>query len=216
MTRRAEDSWTSASLILRVGRSPTDEAAWAEFVDRYGPKVLGWSRGWGLQQADAEDVTQAVMVKLSRQMGRFAYDDGKGSFRGWLQTLARNAWRDWASQRARAGGRPIGDAALASVEAREDFVRRLEETFDLEVLVEAVHRVRERVADKTWEAYKLAAIEDRPAAEVAARLQMTVVNVFKAKSNVLRRVRDEVRALEEGTAGAVAPWATHAERSDAG
>ena len=43
---------------------------------------------------------------------------------------------------------------------------------------------------------------------------MTVVNVFKAKSNVLRRVRDEVRALEEGTAGSVAPSAAHAGRTD--
>ena len=206
MPRRAEDSWTSASLILRVGQSPTDEAAWAEFVDRYGPKVLAWSRGWGLQPADAEDVTQAVMVKLSRQMGRFAYDESKGSFRGWLQTLARNAWRDWASARGPAAdGSPANDAVLAGVEAREDLVRRLEENFDLEVLVEAVYRVRERVAEKTWEAYRLGAMEGQPAAEVASRLQMTVANVFKAKSNVLKRVREEVVALERGQAGAVVP-----------
>ena len=40
MIRRLNDSLTDLSLILRVGRSPADQVAWAEFVDRYGPKVF--------------------------------------------------------------------------------------------------------------------------------------------------------------------------------
>ena len=102
MIRRPEDSRTNVSLIMKVVRSPADQAAWSEFVDRYGPKVFAWCRGWGLQQADAEDVTQAVLVKLVRQMNRFSYDPSR-SFRGWLRRLARNAWQDWLAQRPTPG-----------------------------------------------------------------------------------------------------------------
>ena len=206
MPGRDEDSWTSPSLILRVGRSPTDEVAWSEFVTRYGPKVLAWSLGWGLQRADAEDVTQAVMIQLSRQMGRFRYDN-TGSFRGWLQTLARNAWRDWASHRHQVAAALVekNEDALASLEARDDLLRRLEETFDLEIFAEAVDRVRGRVAEKTWTAYKLSVMENLPAREVARRLEMTEVNVFKAKSNVLKRIRGEVQILEGAVADPAGP-----------
>jgi len=206
MADLGDDSVTSLSLLMRVGRAPTDEAAWAEFVDRYGPKILAWGRGWGLQPADAEDMAQAVLVKLARQMGRFSYDDS-GSSRGWLWTLARNPWRDWVSHRARSEKAASGseaDDALASVEARDDLLRRLEETFDLELLVEAVHRVRERVADKTWEAYRLTPLEDRPVPEVAAYLGMNVAFVFKAKSNVLKLIREEVAKLEGNPGDAIA------------
>ena len=206
MTNGGNDSETSASLIPRVGRTPTDESAWAEFVDRYGPKVLAWGRSWGLQQADAEDVTQAVLVKLSRQMGRFSYD-ASSSFRGWLRTLTRNAWHDWAARRnavAAAEGGVQAEGSLASVEARDDLVTRLEEMFDLEVLAEAIHRVRGRVAEKTWDAYRLMAMDEQPVLEVASRLGMTVAGAYKAKNNVLKRIREAVRALNEGPTQEVA------------
>ena len=47
------ESRTSASLLERLRLAPADQAAWAEFVDRYGRKIYGWSRHWGLQEADA-------------------------------------------------------------------------------------------------------------------------------------------------------------------
>jgi DNA-directed RNA polymerase specialized sigma24 family protein len=49
-------------------RSPLDQAAWNEFVERYGRRIYGWCRQWGLQEADAEDVTQDVLLRLARKM----------------------------------------------------------------------------------------------------------------------------------------------------
>ena len=65
---------TSPTLLGRLGRSPTDQEAWAAFVDRYGPKIYAWCLHWRLQEADAQDVTQAVLLKLARTMARFTYD----------------------------------------------------------------------------------------------------------------------------------------------
>ena len=76
------ESRTSASLLARLRAAPADQAAWAAFVDRYGRKVYGWCRHWGLQEADAEDVTQNVLIELARQMAKFEYRTS-GSFRGW-------------------------------------------------------------------------------------------------------------------------------------
>ncbi len=46
---------------------------------------------------------------------------------------------------------------LRTVTARDDLVRRLEDEFDLELLDEAVDRVRQRVTAPTWEAFRLTA-----------------------------------------------------------
>ena len=88
------ESRTSASLLARLRQAPADQEAWAEFVDHYGPKVYGWCRHWRLQEADAQDVTQDLLLKLAGKMQDFAYDPAR-SFRAWLKTLARHAWSAW-------------------------------------------------------------------------------------------------------------------------
>src|SRR5262245_5173527 len=96
---------TSITLLRRLRQEPADQEAWAEFVRRYGPQVYRWCRRWGLQEADAEDVTQAVLVRLSARMRTFTHDPAR-SFRAYLRTLARYAWCDYleASKQPGAGG----------------------------------------------------------------------------------------------------------------
>jgi RNA polymerase sigma-70 factor (ECF subfamily) len=90
---------------------------------------------------------------------------------------------------------------LRSLEAREDLVGKLEEAFDLELLEAAKVQVQLRVAPHTWEAFRLAALENWPVAEVAARVSMQVAMVYVAKSKVQKMLQEEIRKLEEGSLG---------------
>lgn len=188
---------TSVTLLARLGGA-SDAPAWDEFVRRYGPQVLGWCRHWRLQEADAEDVAQDVLLRVSKQMRTFQYDPGR-SFRGWLKTVTRAAWSDWlgACRRAVQGS---GDTAaretLESVAARDDLVGRLEAEFDRELLDTAAAQVRLRVDPKTWEAFHLTAVEGLSGAEAADRLGMKVAAVYVAKGRVQRMLQTEVKTLD--------------------
>jgi len=190
-------SRTSASLLARLRQAPADQAAWAEFVERYGSKLYGWCRHWGLQEADAQDVTQAVLVRLAAKMRGFDYDPSR-SFRAWLKTLARHALSDFCDERSRTGAAGGSQAVelLQSVEAREDLVRQLDDEFDREVLEEAVARVRTRVTPKTWRVFEMTAQDGRSGAETALALGMTVAAVFVAKGRVQKLLQEEVRRLD--------------------
>src|SRR6516162_3025071 len=144
---RSSDSRTSITLLARLRHAPADQAAWRQFVQRYGPKIYGWCRHWGLQEADAEDVTQDVLLKLAEKMKTFAYD-ATGSFRAWLKTLTHHAWQDFVESRRRAGAGQGGTEVLETLhqtEAREDLLERLEKEFDRELLNLAMQRVKARV-----------------------------------------------------------------------
>jgi RNA polymerase sigma factor (sigma-70 family) len=190
---------TSTTLLQRLRQEPADQQAWAEFVRRYGPQVYRWCRRWRLQQADAEDVTQAVLVRLSARMRTFAYDPSR-SFRAYLRALARYAWCDFL-ETSRQPGAGVGGSdvlrLLEAVEAGDDLVRRLDEQFDREVLAEAQARVRQRVEPHTWEAFRLTALEGLSGAEAAARLGLKVATVYKAKSKVRQLLHEEVSRLDE-------------------
>ena len=191
-------SLTSTTLLGRLRCVPADEAAWGEFVERYGPKIYGWCRKWKLQQADAEDITQNVLVRLASRLRTFDYDPGK-SFRGWLKTLTWHAVSDYVSSQRRPGqgsGDPNVVRELESVAARADLMQQLAEVFDREMLEEAQARVQARVGPRQWQAFRLTAYEGLSGAEVAHRLDMNVITVFTAKSKVLKLLQKEIRKLE--------------------
>jgi RNA polymerase sigma factor (sigma-70 family) len=191
---------TRVTLLTRLRQDPTDQAAWGVFVERYGRHIYRWCRQWKLQDADAEDVTQDILLKLARTLRAFAYDPSR-SFRGWLKTVAHPAWRDFVDSPGRARG-AAGDnrvwELMQTLEAREDLVQRLQEAFDHELLEAAKVRVRLRVAPHTWEAFRLLALEDLPVAEVATTVRMQVAMVYVAKSKVQKMLREEIQKLEAG------------------
>jgi RNA polymerase sigma factor (sigma-70 family) len=191
---------TRVTLLTQLRQDPSDQAGWDEFVECYGRHIYRWCRQWKLQDADAEDVTQDILVKLIQKLRAFTYDPSR-SFRGWLKTLTHHAWRDFADSRLqaqRAAGTAQGQDLMLTLEAREDLARKLEEAFDLELLEAAKVRVRLRVAPRTWEAFRLMAFEGLPVAEVSARVQLQAAMVCVAKSKVQKMLLEEIGKLEMG------------------
>jgi RNA polymerase sigma-70 factor (ECF subfamily) len=193
----AHDSGTRITLLGRLRHNPGDQQAWGEFVRQYGPRIYAWCSHWGLQEADAQDVTQNVLLRLAQKMRDFSYDPSR-SFRAWLKTLAQRAWADFLDARKRAG-LGSGDSSvlrlLGAVEARQDLLSRLDEEFDRELLEQAIARVRLRVAPQTWEAFRLTAVEGLSGADAAERIPMQVAQVFVAKRRVQKMLQGELERL---------------------
>ncbi|MBX9623033.1 MAG: sigma-70 family RNA polymerase sigma factor [Gemmataceae bacterium] len=186
---------TDPSLIAGLAGPAAEPAAWERFAARYGPQVRGWCRAWGLQPADADDVTQDVMVEVARQVGRYRRQR-VGSFRRWLRTVARGAYSDYvaaARRQARAAAAPLLAPAAA-----DDLLARLEHEYDLELAERAMARVRERVADSTWTMFDRTALGGETGAAVAAELGVVVGSVYAARSKVQRLIREEVARLDAG------------------
>jgi RNA polymerase sigma factor (sigma-70 family) len=199
----APRSRTWATLLARLRLEPSDQAAWGEFVAHYGPVVRSWCQRWHLQEADVEDVTQNVLLRLSVKLPDFVYDSSR-SFRAWLKTLTKNACSDFL-RRCAAASAGSGDSAvqhlLESVPAQEDLLARLDEAFDRELLAIASESVKARVAPQTWEAFRLTAIEGVSGADAAARIPMQVSQVYVAKRRVQQMLQEELSRLDDTFAG---------------
>src|SRR5271170_5267562 len=107
---------TPASLLERL-RQQFEPQAWGRFVALYTPLIYSWGRRVGLQDPDAADLVQDVLLTLVEAMPAFVYDHRK-RFRRWLHTLTLNKWRDRAKCRA-TQALPGDAAALADVAAEE-------------------------------------------------------------------------------------------------
>ena len=79
---------TRPSLMLRL-RQAADQQAWTEFVSIYEPLLLRLMKQRGLQEADARDVTQQVILAVTQAVERWQPDGREASFRRWLFAIAR-------------------------------------------------------------------------------------------------------------------------------
>ena len=200
----ADSPTTQLSLLARI-RDPRDGEAWAEFVEVYAPLVYGLARRHGLQDADAADLTQDVLRSVARAAPRFDYDPRRGSFRGWLFTVARNQLRKSALARKRqAPGCGGSDAqrVLEEQPAPEAEEALWDQEYQARLFEWAAGRVRPAFRPPTWQAFWRTAVDGRDAGEVARELGLSVGAVYIARSRVLARIKEQLRPLQDSDAPA--------------
>jgi RNA polymerase sigma factor (sigma-70 family) len=183
---------------LRKGK---DAGAWRLFVELYTPLIYRFCHRRGLQDADAEEVTQAVMARVFLAIGKFAYDPERGRFRNWLGVIAIHEISRYR-QRAARPGQGIGGGEGESLAERipgPDESDWLEE-FNSHVLKTALERIRHEFDEPTWQAFDWTWIGDVKPATAAKRLGKAVAWIYKARFRVLKRLRVEVEFLAEDAA----------------
>ncbi|WP_169974877.1 RNA polymerase sigma factor [Tautonia rosea] len=189
---------TRISLLRKLSEPASNPSDWSQFVTTYGPMVLNWCRGKGLQEQDARDVTQEVFLCFARQATRFRYDPSR-RFRGYLRKLTHAAWCDWV-ERQRPWHSGTGDTAvlrlLERIADRNASSDRIEPEADQEQLDQAMRSVRARVEPHTWEAFRLLALEGLSGQEAAVRLGMKRGSAFAARCKVQRLIRLEIARSE--------------------
>jgi RNA polymerase sigma factor (sigma-70 family) len=183
---------TRASLLLRLSDSE-DHEAWVEFVTLYEPVIYRILRQHGLQDADARDVMQELLVAVSRSVERWNPTKECGTFRGWLRRVARNLVINWLEQRGRrvvaTGGSNL--QAMLDILPAADVPDTVE--FDRELRRALFHRAAEQVQgevhQETWQAFWETAVAQTSPADTARKLGMTVGAVRVAKCRVMARLR---------------------------
>jgi RNA polymerase sigma-70 factor, ECF subfamily len=188
---------TSLTLLDRARANEAD--AWARLVMLYAPLVRHWCIAGGLQPNDVDDVVQEVCRAAFSGLAGFRRDRPGDTFRGWLRTITRTALALHFRKLARVPLGGGGSAAFVRLQEVADPAPDLPDE-DSPDETRGLHRralelVRSEFEDRTWQMFWLTTVEDREPADVAARFGVTPVAVRKAKSRVLRRLREELGDL---------------------
>ncbi len=185
------------SSVLLDGVRNMDPAGWSRLVTTFGPIVYRWCRTSGVRESDAPDVVQEVFASVARGISTFQREKQKGSFRSWLATITRNKVRDHFRCLAKSQDAAGGTEALAGLhQLTEDLDSTIcAENAETPVVREVLRQVQAEFEAPTWNAFWLATIESKKAAEIAAELGMSTASVYQSKSRVLRRLRQRLSEL---------------------
>jgi hypothetical protein len=75
------DGDTSVILLEQLQTDPSDPRAWKLLFERYHPMIRSWCLRWGVQAADADDISQDVLLKLLNAFRQYRYAAKRGHAR---------------------------------------------------------------------------------------------------------------------------------------
>jgi RNA polymerase sigma-70 factor (ECF subfamily) len=193
---------TSLSLLNRLRSSPESES-WDRLVGLYSPLIRSWLRRYDVQDSDANDLVQEVLLAVSKDLAKFEHAGQPGAFRSWLKAILVNRLRCfWRARdrRPQARGDSDIDGRLALLDDPASEMSRIwNQQHDQFVLRQLLALVEPQFSANTWQAFQLVALKGKPADVVAKELEISVNAVFIAKSRVLSRLRKEADGLVESS-----------------
>jgi RNA polymerase sigma factor (sigma-70 family) len=188
---------TRPSLLLRL-REPRDERAWLEFWEIYQPLIYRLARRRGIQDADAHEITQDVLLAVARAVETWQPDPNCGSFRGWLNRVTRNLTVNLVLRQQR---RPQSTGNVDFQKLLEEIPIDPEESavFDHEhkrqMFQWAALQIRGEFRETSWLAFWRTTVEGQDVAIVAEQLGVTSGVVYVSRSRIMARLRKKVQEV---------------------
>jgi RNA polymerase sigma-70 factor (ECF subfamily) len=188
----------TSTTLLHLLRDPTDRAAWGRFCGRYANEIRHWCLRWGMQDADASDITQQLLSEIHTKLKNFVYDPELGRFRDWLRVVTHRACQSHFVQNRAQGRGALWDSIPASDDLAEGLSRveqELDKEVHLERLREALGWVEQRVSTRDWGLFRQLSFGGRKPKDVGAELGMTVAAVYQVKYRVQKAVVERFHQL---------------------
>ena len=184
---------TDPSLIDRV-KDMSDGASWLEFMRIYQPVVYRMARRRGMQDADAQDVSQQVFTSISRSLASWHPATDQPPFRAWLSTIVRNAVTTALTRRRPdqgTGSSSVADA-LDRLPSEEQTATELITEAKREIVRWAAEQIRPEFTELTWDIFWKIAMQDLSVADVSKTTGRSVGAIYVARHRVLARLKEKI------------------------
>lgn len=174
--------------------------AWERFVAIYQPVIYRIAVARGLQDADAHDLTQQVLIAVATAIPRWEKSSASARFHHWLRRVTRNAIINAVTRRKgelATGSSSVRDL-LADIQQPEPTTESLVETeVRRELYAIAAETVRSEVHPDTWRAFELTVVDGISNADAAVSLGKTLGTIYTCRCRVMQKLRAAVETLED-------------------
>lgn len=190
---------TQHSLLVRI-RDSGNREAWEQFAELYRPVIVRTAKARGLQEADALDLAQQVLMAVALAIRDWERRDEGTRFRHWLKRVTRNALLNMLTRRpvGRAvGGSSMQEWLLDMSEPDGEITAVIETEYRREMYLRAAQIVRREFHAESWQAFEMSVFQEMSIEEVATSLAKSVGAIYTARSRIMFRLRQLITEFEE-------------------
>lgn len=181
-----------------------ESVAWEKLVDVWTPCIYEFCRRKGIQQADAGDVVQHVMIRVFRYRDKFSREGEGHRLKAWLLMIIGQAiadyYRQFAGKNRAQGGSDFADqmanlAETLDTASAADSVDG-EKLFDAGLwMARTLDVIQAEVTEQTWQVFDMFKIQDRTAKEVGEHFGLKENTVRQRVYSVTQRIKREADGL---------------------
>lgn len=190
---------TNLSLLRRARDG--DEDAWVDFYKLYWQPTFLFALKFELQECDAEDVLQEVMVDLLRALQN--YDPVRGKFRNYLLTITKRKIYKFFKKKGRLpsfswdSSKNESKQALEELIGSEDDPEFEEEDFfqwRMAILESCLFELKNHssIAVENFQIFAAYALKGKSAKEVAEEFETSTSNVYQVRRRFFLRLREMI------------------------
>ena len=186
---------TRASLLVNI-RDPADERAWSVFSALYRPVIYRMARRRGMQDADAQDLAQEVLVSVSKSIGKLATGPGQPKFRNWLSRVTRNEIVDAFRKRKPDNAEGGSNAANVLKQSPAADETEIEYEYERAIFRRAASLVKGEFQENSWTAFWQTTVVGESVASTAVQVGRSPGAIYTARSRVMKRIKAVVEELK--------------------
>lgn len=189
---------TRDTLLLRL-RNLTDQQAWEDFVLLYEPLIVRFAIRQGLQDADARDIAQRVLLTVARAAEEFQVGEEHGSFRGWLAKVTTNAVINLVQRESKhrgSGRSSIWESLKQEPAASSQLSNAWQDEHRSAIFRIAAQQVQSKFTEEVWSLFWRTAVIGESIESVARELGKSIGAAYAARSRVLASIRKAASRIE--------------------
>ncbi|MDX1925471.1 MAG: sigma-70 family RNA polymerase sigma factor [Pirellulaceae bacterium] len=190
---------TRDTLLTRL-RNPADQQAWEDFVMLYQPLIVRFAIRQGLQDADANDISQRVLWTVARAAENFQIGERHGSFRGWLATVTTNAVLNLMQRESKhrgSGRTSVWELMEQVAEPAAELSAAWRDEHRSAMFRIAAQKVRSKFTEDVWRLFWRTAVDGEAIEAVAKDLSKSIGAAYAARSRVLAAIRKETTHIAQ-------------------
>ena len=189
---------TRVTLLAKLKKTENAEA-WLEFEGIYRGFILSLIVRMGINQQDAEDISQAVLTKVWQKIEDFEYNQNKGKFHNWLAAMTRNTVRDFFRIKKNfITGRDSVEYQEQYLDIEEHVLPDIEnlarEEWVLHITNLAWDNIKADIYKTKQEVFKMVS-QEIPNKKIAQKLGISEASVRVYKAEVFEKMRTEINRL---------------------
>ena len=191
---------TRVTLLAKL-KSTENTKAWLEFESIYRGFILSLIVRMGINQHDAEDISQAVLTKVWQKIEDFEYNENKGKFHNWLAAMTRNTVRDFfRTKKNFITGRDSVEYQEEYLDIEEQVLPDIEnlarEEWVLHITNLAWENIKGDIYKTKQDVFKMVS-QEIPNKEISKKLGISEPSVRVYKAEVFEKMRSEINRLNQ-------------------
>jgi RNA polymerase sigma factor (sigma-70 family) len=191
------DTYLTRQTLLKKLQLNLSEESWEEFIYFYKNFIYSIIKTMGINETDADDIYQQVLVRIWKSIKNFNAKQKKGSFRSWIYKITQNTTLTFIAKSS------TKKSKMAEIQLDvEDKVHSpeidqiIDEQWNRHISKMAFKNIAERISEKALEAFTSQFNGETPE-DTARRLGLEKRTIYIYRARIKQKLMAEISNLKE-------------------